>query len=162
MSEFRGAPRAPEKGVAVLSPHQEEAITAPFLEKEALMRNRLKKCLVLAFLALWLGGTRPVAADWVTYWGCLECNYRTNITFARDFCGQVGHEETGATQCTEFHDGLQTHCFTGGDACFNVTVTGGGGGGGGTGGGGGSCVYQPGGYCPAECPSCSGSGGFWL
>lgn len=137
------------------------AITALLSSKEARMDRGSKRRLVLApmLLTVFLVAAAPLAtADWVTQYGCLKCNERTVLTFARDFCSQVGHEETGHTACTEFADGLQTHCFLGGSPCFNVEVIGGGGGGA----GGGGCVYQAGGYCPAECPSCSGGTGYWL
>ena len=61
--------------------------------------------------------------------------------------------------CREESFGLETFCYESGSACYGITV-GGGGGGGGTGGGGGGCA-STGGFCPAECFSCSGGGGVY-
>lgn len=105
-----------------------------------------------------LGMPSVVGAD-ASYWGCLECRERTVLTFARDYCQQVGNEETGYTWCQEETWGLQQFCSLSGSACFNVEV--GGGGGGGTGGGdigrGGSsaCTIRAGELCPAECFNCA-------
>ena len=95
----------------------------------------------------------PAGAQTTTYIGCLDCIERTYLTFPRDYCSQVGHEEEGWTTCTEETWGLFRYCSLGGSACFNVDAGGGGGSGSG-GGGGSSCVIGPSATCPAECFSC--------
>lgn len=111
---------------------------------------------VVALASLYLLSLLPVSpaeAQTITYIGCLECIERTQLTFPRDYCSQVGHEEEGWTTCTEETWGLFQYCSLGGSACFNVDA--GGGGGSGSGGGGGStCVIGPSESCPAECFSC--------
>lgn len=98
-----------------------------------------------------------LARDVVTYYGCLECEYDTNVpSFPDDHCVQVGHDEYGAgIECREVDYGLGHLCVTGGGPCFNVNAPGGGPGGGGGGGGGGGCAIAPGEACPAACWSCT-------
>jgi hypothetical protein len=95
----------------------------------------------------------PAWPQTTTFIGCLDCVERTYLTFPRDSCSQVGHEEEGWTSCTEETWGLYRFCSLGGSACFNVDAGGGGGSGSG-GGGGSSCVIGPSASCPAECFSC--------
>ncbi len=77
---------------------------------------------------------------------------------SRSYCRPVQNQETGTTICTTYTDNLGgSDCSESGDYCSVITVTGGGGGGtGGAGDGGDAC--RAGGFCPAECFSCGGTG----
>jgi len=89
--------------------------------------------------------------------GCEYC-YSTWLNPTRSYCKPVAEFQTGVTNCQTFVDNLGgSSCTESGTYCTDITVGGGDGSGGGSGGGSGSCQYT--GFCPAECFSCSGSGG---
>jgi hypothetical protein len=95
-------------------------------------------------------------AGWAACDTCQVCRERTHITIPADYCSPASGEN-GSLCCSEFNSGAGTYCGEYGSACYGIIIHGGGGSGG-SGGGGGGCTYQ-GGWCPAECMSCSGGGG---
>lgn len=115
---------------------------------------RVKRIGLAAVVAVMLIGGQ--SAVWAGCGTCQVCKEGLSITLTRDYC-KGANSEDGWMCCREESFGLETFCYESGSACYGITV-GGGGGGGGTGGGGGGCA-STGGFCPAECFSCSGGGG---
>lgn len=90
--------------------------------------------------------------------GCWNCSPSWLVGSVDEKCSRAGDSQTGdGTECNEYHDGWGWVCYTEGDLCYNVDVSGGGGsgGGGGFGGGGESCTVGLGEVCPAECSRCT-------
>lgn len=115
---------------------------------------RISYIKLAAVVAIMLSGGQ--GALWAGCGVCQLCEEEQAITLSRDFC-RLARDESGYMCCREESFGLETFCVQSGSACYGIEVDGGGGGSGG-GGGGGGCSYQ-GGWCPAECFSCSGGGG---
>ena len=104
-----------------------------------------------------LAGLLLVAAEgaaWAECGTCQVCRTGNRVTIPADWCG-IANDEDGYLCCEQFEVGFATYCSLDGSACYGIIVGDGGGSGGG---GGGVCSYQNG-WCPAECMSCSGSGG---
>ncbi len=104
---------------------------------------------------------------------CYECNTSVGGLGSLAECCSGARCEALANDdlCTQAKNDIQD-CSTSSswlqpqfEYCVGSAPCSAGGGGGGTGGGsgGGSCAYQPGGFCPASCSSCSGSPGgpYW-
>ncbi len=105
----------------------------------------------------------PAGAETVSFTdGCYQCVSSSTVD-PLFHCTNAGQLETGYLTCAQHTQGSglgsYTWCVTSGEQCLNIVVIGGGGSGGGAGSGGSGCSYQPGGFCPAACQSCSGGGG---
>lgn len=117
------------------------------------MLKRMPWIGLLAVLGLTLAATNE---GWAQCDTCQVCKYRSRITIPADYCSPAVSED-GNLCCMETSlPAGGSLCTAYSSACYGIEVTGGGGGGGGTAGGAG-CTYQ-GGWCPAECMSCSGGG----
>lgn len=113
--------------------------------------SRIRPVLLFSILGL-LFWTLPRPAA-----GCEICKYIFFLGYAP--CRPVTQNEVGSTICTDQYDPIGGFsCEESGTYCSSIDAGGGGTGGtGGTGSSGGSC--QTSGFCPAQCFSCSGSGG---
>jgi hypothetical protein len=108
------------------------------------------KAWAIAFLALLLFGP-GAASGWTSCSssvGCSDCENDENNIAA---CKTVLRSES-----CECSISIANPCICVlKDACDYTGGSGGGTGGGGTGGGGSTCYQLPGGWCPAECSSCT-------
>lgn len=110
---------------------------------------------VLVLLTLFLASGRSAAAT--TFYGCFYCKPVSPVGMGAT-CRQVPDGGAGeGWSCTEVYDLPSPEgplCYTNGQPCTTVTVSGGGGGVG----GGQTCQVGGASFCPAECFSCGGFG----
>jgi hypothetical protein len=121
------------------------------------MRKGARFWVVALGALLFVAGASRVSGSTSTYYGCFTCKY-VGLTGIGEVChgvapfaggdGWICHEDN----TLPWPDG--PFCWVEGGLCTN-----GGDGGGGSGSGDGGSTCQSGGFCPAECFSCGGSGG---
>lgn len=103
---------------------------------------------ILATLFIFWCWSLPAGANCTSMTGCTDCSFGAD---GKARCAFVDYD--ASCECTVLVMLGSTACSLDG-ACDYTSGGGGGGNGGGGSGGGGSCTRSPGGWCPAECPSC--------